>query len=149
MKTLKDLLVAMINATLILVALCLFLLWQLSGTAKDIAGQFSENLHIVKPLEGEAQALRAEVAGLRTDLGALAQASGDRSQELRRDVEARLALLDGKLDNLQTSLTRIAVTPDRLMTVAIDETADRMINGLQALRGCTAPDDKAAVSPES
>ncbi|MGX9350642.1 hypothetical protein ACS3QZ_05540 [Shimia sp. W99] len=148
MKTLKDLFLAMINATLILVALCLFLLWQLSGTAKDIAGQFSENLQIVTPLEGEAQALRAEVAGLRTDLGALAQASGDRSQELRRDVEVRLALLDGKLDNLQTSLTRIADTPDRLMTVAIDETADRMIDGLHALRGCTALDDKAA-SPES
>ncbi|WP_419739871.1 hypothetical protein [Ruegeria sp.] len=95
-KTLKDLLLALLNATLILVALCLFLGWKLASTVEDVTSGLSEKLQVVAPLRDEAQGIREQLSGLRSDLA--------RIQE------------DGVVSNTAVSL-RMSNTLDKLETI--------------------------------
>ena len=139
MKILKDLFLAMINATLLLVALCLFLLWQLSGTAQQIASDFAGNLKGLQPIATEINGLRGELDSLRADLV-------NAPRTLQTELSTRLDNVDARLAGLDTRLQTIAQTPDRLMTVAIDQSSTRIMNGIYRLRGCTAPSEP--VSPD-
>ncbi|MEP2531001.1 hypothetical protein [Shimia sp.] len=139
MKTLKDLLIAMVNATLILVALCLFLLWQLAGKTENIAANFASNLKVVQPVGEEVRGLREDVAGLRADISKLGTGTDQSPTSTRQALDIRLAALNAKLDRIQTTMTKLAETPDRLMTQAIDRSTTQLAQTAYALRGCTAP----------
>lgn len=140
MKIVKNLLLAMINATLILLALCLFLFWQVSNTAERIAGEFAGNLAVLEPVTQSVQGLNAEVVALRGDLSALMAGSGDLATQGSQQVQARISALQADLDQLQSTMDRIADTPDRLMVTAIDAASDKAANTLIELRGCQKPD---------
>lgn len=136
MKTLKDLVVAMINATLILVAVCLFFLWQLSNTAERVSASFAQNLEVLEPLKTEVQAMKGEVAGLRGDLAEMQAVPGQAMDK----VEARIESLNARLDGVQARMDQLAETPERLMTVAIDRSAEHLAGTVKDLRGCSAPE---------
>jgi len=63
-----DLLKAMINATLMLLALCLFLGWKLVGSVQDVTGKVTEAVVQITPVQDRIQDLRLEVVGLRSDI---------------------------------------------------------------------------------
>lgn len=140
MKTLKNLLLAVVNATLILVALCLFLLWQVSSTTERVAGNFAANLTVLEPVTNSIQDLNTQVAALRGDLDALMAGSGDIAAQGALQVQARIDQLGAKIDGLQTTLNRIADTPDRLMSTAVSATLNKTADTLTDLRGCQKPE---------
>ncbi|MEM8630853.1 MAG: hypothetical protein AAGF74_06440, partial [Pseudomonadota bacterium] len=81
-KVIRDLLLAMVNATLILVAICLFLAWRVSAAVGDVTERFAENLELATPLADEVQAMTQELKDLRSDLDKLSQSGSDLSSEL-------------------------------------------------------------------
>ena len=76
-KTLKDLFLALLNATLILVALCLFLFLMAANKANSLTETFAEHLQIVGPLQESVQTTGTEIAALRSDLAELKNQSGE------------------------------------------------------------------------
>lgn len=139
-KTLKDLVLALLNATLILVAVCLFLAWKVSGTAERVVASFSQNLEVLKPMREEVQGVQQEIAGLRSDLADLrGSASAVPAAALNR-LDQRVDTLNTKLETMQGNMAQLAEAPDRLMTAAVDRTIDGLAETAKDLRGCTAPD---------
>ncbi|SHE57072.1 hypothetical protein SAMN05444279_104116 [Ruegeria intermedia] len=140
-RTLKDLLLALLNATLILLALCLFLGWKLAQSVENIQDRFQQNLQIVRPFQEEARTIRADLNALRDELEAVRADSTDvgTGQKLARTLD-RLDQSLAALDRAQDTLTQLAETPelliDRAVSTAIDTTSQR----LMTLRGCGAQD---------
>ncbi|MEM1006659.1 MAG: hypothetical protein AAGK26_14780 [Pseudomonadota bacterium] len=140
-KTLKDLLLALLNATLLLVALCLFLAWQLITAVQDVTSGFSETLQRVAPLREDAQAVQGQLAELRTELAAAkagANVVDDATAQRLNSALDRLEDLENNLQSAQSRLTDLAASPDVLidqtLTTAADVVADRII----AIRGCVS-----------
>lgn len=140
MKTVKNLLLAMVNATLILVALCLFLFWQVSNTAERIAGNFASNLDVLEPVTQSVQGLNAQVVALRSDLSALSAGSGDLAIQGNQQIQMRIAKLQSTLDDLQATIDKIANTPDRMMVTAVNAASDKAARTLLELRSCQKPE---------
>lgn len=68
-RVLRNLLLAMINATLILVALCLWLVWQLTSEVNSITDDVT-TLRPLQPLRDDVTALTGEIRGLRAEIAA-------------------------------------------------------------------------------
>lgn len=141
MKTVKDLLLAMINATLILVALCLFLLWQLSRTGERVVASFAESLQIVEPLEVKVEALRTEVSNLRADLAGISLDSSALTTQTTQRLQSRADALQGELGDINTNLEALANTPDRLLQQALDDVAARVSLHIGTFVSCHAPEN--------
>lgn len=138
-KTLKDLLLALLNATLILVALCLFLGWKLASTVDDITGTFAEKVQIVAPLKEEVQGVRGELTALRSDLASIQLGETVANSATAQKISESLAKLDGLEEKLQATQARIAditETPDQLVNIAIENSADVIADRIIAIRGC-------------
>ena len=138
-RTLKDLLLALLNATLILLALCLFLGWKLAQSVENIQDRFQQNLQIVRPFQEEARTIRADLNALRDELVAVRADTTDvgAGQKLAQTLD-RLDQSLAALDRAQDTLTQLAETPelliDRAVTTAIETTSQH----LMTLRGCGA-----------
>ena len=140
METLKNLVVAMINATLILVALCLFLALKLTNTTERVVGAFASELQVLEPLTQSIQQLSTEVSDFR-DLAEQRKANPSfEDLTAAQQTQTRLAAIQTRLDDLQATLDQIASTPDRLMNTAITTGADKAANVLADLQGCQKPD---------
>ncbi|WP_170427940.1 hypothetical protein [Ruegeria arenilitoris] len=138
-KTLKDLLLALLNATLILVALCLFLGWKLAATVDDITGKFAEKVQIVAPLKEEVQGVRGELTALRSDLSSIqfagTVADSVTAQKLS-EVLDKLDDLESNLRGAQSKMAELTETPDQLINTAIENSADIVADRIIAIRGC-------------
>ncbi len=138
-RTLKDLLLALLNATLILVALCLFLGWKLASTVDGIASSFAQNIQIVAPLKDEIQGVRGELAALRSDLSAIQLGDVVTNRVEVQKLSSALDKLDGlevKLQSAQTRVSEITDAPDELINTAIQTSADAIADRIIAIRGC-------------
>lgn len=149
MRTLKNLLLALINATLILVALCLFLLWQLSGTAERVVQSFAQNLQIVAPLEAKITNLQTEVQHLRSDLASVSLENAALNPTAVLRLQTRAQTLENELNAMTTQLTKLAQTPDRLMSTAIEETTTRIGAQLTEIAACHLPKSEAAAMADA
>jgi hypothetical protein len=132
-KTLKDLALALLNATLILIALCLFLAWQVASTARDVTGRLSEELADLAPLRGTVQDTKDELTGLRQDLAGLRDGDGP---AVSQQVQARLAVLEERLDMTAERLNALSGAPERLIDHAVETAADAAAQRVMAIRGC-------------
>lgn len=138
-KTLKDLVLALLNATLVLIALCLFMGWKLASSVDNITTSFSENLKIVTPLREEAQGIRGELAALRSDLAAIPVDGGTLdSATTARITEAldKLNAVEDKLQFTQARFAEMAESPEMLIEQAIDLSADAVADRVKDIRGC-------------
>lgn len=136
-RTLKNLALALLNATLILLALCLFLAWKAASTLNDIAGNFAASLEIVEPLTDEARALRSDIQALTAELGSLRDAGDGNlvSGALANRVEA----LDARITGLQAQVTDLRKAPAALIDHTIETAADQAVRGISRIRGCSPP----------
>ena len=130
MKTLKDLFLALLNATLILVALCLFLGWRMMATVDTVSDRVTASIAELTPLRDEIAGVRAELSGLRADLAA---APGTVASAR---LQNRLDGLETRLDGMQARMASLATLPDQLLDRAFETAADRMARGVAELRGC-------------
>ncbi|UWQ81108.1 hypothetical protein K3725_08965 [Leisingera sp. S132] len=129
-ETLFDLAKALLNATLILLALCLFLGWKLMTAAEGATANAAAIADRVLPLRTDLEALQAEAAALRST----AQDSTATAASLTR-LEARLA-------QVQTSLADMRALPRQAAAEAARagaaELAGRIIRAAPLLKNGSA-----------
>lgn len=140
LKVLKDLFVAMLNATLILVAVCLILLVMLFTKVNSLTTQFAQNLQIVAPLQESIEETRAEVAGLRSDITALKNSSQDVSSLAMAQLQTRLESVDDRISKMDTSMTKLTQAPTLLVDHAIEQASDKFVDSVAQIRACTPPE---------
>lgn len=142
-KTLKDLILALLNATLILVVLCLVLGLMVVNRANSVTATFAENLNVVAPLQESVQATGAEVAALRTDLATLRDESQDLSSATMMRIQDRVTALETKLDGMQESLSSLRDAPKTLIDHAIATAGDQAVQSIGQIKGCVPAADPA------
>ena len=136
MKVIKDLLLAMLNATLILVALCLFLAWQVSNSAGQVAERFAGAIVQISPLKDEAVAIRSEVVGLREDLANLRTLPSNLTASAQTALEDRISALNARVEAIDTRIAELDQIPERAAIAAVDHAANRMNGFVSSYSSC-------------
>lgn len=132
-RTLWSLLLAMLNATLILVALCLWLGWHVLSEARAITGRLTDGMALLTPVTDEIAGLRAEVSALRDDLARVqGQAAGPAALTAFGN---RLATLDSRITKMGDRIDAMTADPGALIDQAVDRTARLIKSGIAA---CTS-----------
>ncbi len=139
-RTIWNLLLALLNATLILIALCLWLAWQISTEISSLTATFAQNLIEVEPLREEVRGLREDVANLKSDLAALQTQSGElRTASLTR-IEEKVEIVEARVSSTADSLGAILDEPMILIDYTVESSAEALKLGIADLRGCTLPE---------
>lgn len=134
-RSLGNLLLALLNATLILAALCLWLAWGALSAAERVSEQIGTAAQTVLPLRAEIVGLTEEVAAARADLAA------HRASEAADTAEAMasMARIETRLAELTASVGALAADPetliDRAVTAAFDGLGETVADILSGLRG--------------
>ncbi|GAA6192317.1 hypothetical protein [Phaeobacter sp. NW0010-22] len=136
-KTLKDLALALLNATLILVALCLFLAWKTTAAVDAMTENFALTLQRVTPLRDEVKATREELAGLRQDLAALKSSGSELTSAAAQGLMNRVTVIEAKIDAAQDKITALVDAPEKLIDYTIETAADTAARSISDFRGCT------------
>lgn len=139
--TLRNLALALLNATLLLAALVLWLAWRTADTVHEVTEDIDVALVDLAPLGDGLRGLTAEVAGLRTDLAALRDAPAEGMDALGDDLAARIDALETRLDAASARVDALLSEPEILIDRAIDASAGEMKQAIADLRGCTLPPD--------
>jgi hypothetical protein len=133
-RTLWSLFLAMLNATLILVALCLWLGWHVLSETRAIADRLADSLTLLTPIKGEIAGLRSDLSGLRGDLAGLqGQAAGSAALTA---LGSRLAAMDSRITETGNRIDAMTADPGTLIDRAVDRVALQIKSGIDA---CTAP----------
>lgn len=136
-KTLKDLLLALINATLILLAVCLFFAWNLARSVENIQDKFAHGIQAIQPLRNQAQSLQTELVELQDDLSNI-QGIRTEDPEAQRELLAaltRLKQIETKLEETQSRLNDLAENPYQLIDYAITTSLDAVSLRIRSARG--------------
>jgi len=134
-RSVGNLVLALLNATLLLAALCLWLAWGALSAAERVSGQIEEAAQTVLPLRTEIVTLTEEIAATRTELAELrSDGAADRAA-----LEQRIAGVEAELARLTEAVTELAADPealiDRAVTSAFDGLGDTVADILNGLRG--------------
>ena len=140
-KTVKDLLLACLNATLILVAACLLLLLLLLSKASALSENFDRQMGRLEPLADSVRATGAEIAALRRELSDLRDPSRRTSPEAIERIAASISGIETRLDGMTQTMTALRHAPEQWIDHSITRVADQAVNGFARLRGCTLADD--------
>ena len=140
MTTLKNLALALINATVLLVALCLVLALLITQSAERASDRFSEAVSSLAPVRSEVTQINDSLEGLRSDVQALAQRPNSISDDRVLELNDQIAALNERLDTVNTRLSELGEVPDEVVKTAIDYAAERVSAGVNAYRNCTAKD---------
>ncbi|UWQ93068.1 hypothetical protein K3727_09940 [Rhodobacteraceae bacterium M382] len=135
-KTLKNLALALLNATLILVALCLFLAWKTAVVLDGATATFAQNLIKVEPLRDEVRGARNDLAELRQDLVAIKDKSNALSTPALQRLQHRVQLLDSRIEGVQSQVRTLAQSPEVLITHTVETAADALTRSVLDIKGC-------------
>jgi septal ring factor EnvC (AmiA/AmiB activator) len=106
--TIRQLALALMNASLLLLALCLWLAWAALSAAERVSTHIKETVQTVTPLREDLAALTAEIAVTRDEVAALrAGKSADLDVAF---LERQLARLHDQVKGLASSVA--ALTPN-------------------------------------
>ncbi|MDE0588839.1 hypothetical protein OU789_02745 [Halocynthiibacter sp. C4] len=141
-RTIVNLLLAMLNATLILVALCLYLELRVLQKVDNLTATFAKNLVHVEPLQDSVQALSSEVAELKTELVALRETPGKLTSAAQEELALRLDTLNEKVTAVKTSFDGVLQNPETLVAEVVNAGADAAVSAIADLRGCTLPENQ-------
>ena len=135
-KIIADLLKALLNATLLLLAACLFLGWLGMGKVEAVTERVTDAVAEVTPVKTRVEALRAEIAGLRSDL--------------RDGVLPPAPQLDGietKLEIIEAELSALRALPAALVQQAAESAAAELTGQIVRLTRCEAAGLDIAPAP--
>jgi hypothetical protein len=128
-KTILDLFKAMINATLLLLALCLFLGWMLVSSVQDVTAKVTGAIDQVAPVQDRIQDLRVELAGLRSDIVSRPELA----------VSDQLNALDKRLKSLQHEMSELRQLPEDMIRIAAQTAAAELTGHLGQRGNCLPP----------
>ncbi|MCD9147717.1 hypothetical protein [Pseudophaeobacter flagellatus] len=138
-KVLFDLLKALLNATLLLLALCLFLGWQLSSSVAQVSERLNDISSNLRPLHRQAQALTEEFASLSAEIS---RADPPDSSEMR----IGLAQLEEELAALKLEIQSLKQLPGEVVSIAIETAVQELsekISRWLPLRGDQADESQS------
>lgn len=135
-RTLWNLFLACLNATLILVALCLWLGWNLVSGVRDITHGFAEDLVSLEPMQAELRQLSDEVGGLRSDLADVRSDIAEGNLPALAGLNERSAALETRLAEINERLSVVAEDPGILLDRAIETAAEEFGAAARSMRGC-------------
>lgn len=138
-RTLRNLGLALLNATLILMALCLWLGLGLASTAKSITSDFAANLVSIDPVRDEIRDLTGELAALRADIATAQNANGELRSQAALTASDKIVALDERFTAIADQLQTIVSQPEVLIDHAIERAATEIKDGIADMRGCTRP----------
>lgn len=138
-KILFDLIKACLNASLILLALCLLLGWKLLAAAEGVSANAAAIAQQVQPLHAAVSRLQDDVAGLRSEI-----LSGTGTA-----ASARLAKLEQQLAQVQDSLQQIRALPQQAAASAARAGAAELAGRLAAAAPGLGSDAASCVPPGS
>lgn len=134
-RSVGNLLLALLNATLMLAALCLWLAWGALSSAERVTDRIAEAAETVVPLRAEIRRLTDEIAVARTELGARRAENAAGTAVL----EARLEGVEAELARLTAAVTELGADPealiDRAVTSAFEGLGESVADILSGLRG--------------
>ena len=134
----KDLFFALLNATLILIALCLWLAWQVSGAINSAASEFAGRLTNIETVRADIGGLRTEVAAFRSDLANLDTGTGENTSVAVARIQSRLNALEQRVGTTFDKLEAVAAHPETLVNYAVDRTAEQIKGGVETVLQCKA-----------
>ena len=146
-RTVTDLAKALLNATLILLALCLFLGWKLMAAASAVTAHAEQIASQVAPLHTAATGLREDLASLRAALQERPGQDGQGQDGAGLDgadtaSAARLGRIEERLDQLQTNLAGVRQLPlqsaEQAGRAGAAELAGRIIRAVPLLQDGSA-----------
>jgi len=126
MPPLLDLLKAFLNASLLLLALCLFLGWKMFSAASAVSEQLSQVSDNFTPVHVEIQAVTQELTALTKALESHESPDSPDSTELR----FRLARLEQQFGALRQETLALKQLPAQIMATAAEAAAAKLNAGL-------------------
>ena len=136
-RTLWNLFLALLNATLILVVVSLALAWGVSNNLRSITADFAQTLIDVAPLRDEVAGLRTEVAALREDLATVTAAGGELQSAALTRLNTRAQAVDDKLAAMNARAEALMQDPGVLIDKAVARTISAVADQAGALATCT------------
>jgi prefoldin subunit 5 len=137
-RRLGDLALALLNASLILAALCLWLAWSALRAAERVGEDLRQVSENVLPLRAEIAGLSAEIAAARDDLARLREAGA-----ATEALEAQVAGLETELRELTETVRSLAagadVTVEQAVEAAFASLGAQVADIVVAVRGRAAP----------
>ena len=132
-KLIKDLFLAMINATLILIALCLVLALTVVNRANAITETFATNLIKLEPLRDEASQVRQDIATIRSDIADLKAKPNAFGEAALSQLGTRVDVLSDSLNEMEHSIQEVKQMPYDLTDHAITTAAETVAQVLAPL----------------
>ena len=136
-RTIWNLLLALLNATLILLAVCLWFAWSITSSVERITTQVNETLSLVRPLRSEVEGLRGDIQDLRTEVASLRNLEFTGSGAVS-DVSQSIDDLTGQIADLNATIESIDIDTDALIEKAVratfDELAERVLGLIPQLQ---------------
>ena len=120
-RTIWNLVLALLNATLILLAICLWFAWGAMSSAERVATEIRTTVTSVQPVREEFRGLRGDIQDLRADLASLQNQDGTRTQAVA-ELSGSINSLQGEIESLSGSIRAIDVDPNAVVTHAIETT---------------------------
>lgn len=136
-RLITELLKALLNATLLLLAICLFFGWQLMGRVEDVTARITAAVAEVAPVRDRVEALREEIAGLRADVKA-----GTLPPVPQLDG------IDSKLERIEAELAGLRALPATLVQTAAESAAAELTGQIVRLTRCEAAAPLTGAAPE-
>lgn len=134
-KTLKNLVLALLNATLILLAVCLWLGLRIASEVRAVSDNLHVNLTQLQPLQNGVTSVTSEIAGLRADLAAISERDVIAPETVAK-LRERARQLDTRLTNLSQMADQLAADPGILAERAASAAITSLGNEAQELLGC-------------
>ncbi|NIZ09922.1 hypothetical protein [Pseudooceanicola sp. HF7] len=142
-RTIWNLVLALVNATLILVILCLYLGLRLTDRVHSITKDFAASLISLEPVKEEVrgmsteiQGMTREIAALRSDLGELREGGQELSSQALENVSDRLDAMSARVNAATSGIEEIIAHPEVLVETAIDKAAEEVKEGVSQMWGC-------------
>ena len=145
-RTLWNLCLALLNATLILVAICRFLGWRLASTVEGISETFANTILQARPIRDDFQALQLEVSGLREDVADLKAAPGTPVTASLVGLNSKLSRIDENLSGISEKIAGAFDDPDALVETAIRTAAGELAGFVTGSRQCRPVEETPAQS---
>ena len=144
-KALWNLFVALINATLILVAICLFLGWKVLGKVDDLSNGFTQTIAAAAPVSGQLQSLRGDIADIREDLRAARTDAANGNTAALDAVLTRIISLETRAETVIEQAETLSADPSVVIDQAIETTLGTMTGNIQTLIGCVPDPEQTSL----